>query len=239
MSTLLISDLHLSPQCPAVSEAFFNLLKNESVKFDSLYILGDLFDTWIGDDDPEPFSHQVISALKKLSDSGVSVYLMQGNRDFLIGKKFSHDTGCILLGDYHVCELEGKKVLLLHGDTLCTRDKQYQRYRHIARSGFLRWVLMHLPLKVRQRIAAKWRSQSIESNSNKSENIMDVSPQEVEKIMEKYCIDTIIHGHTHRPNRHKHLHGERLVLGDWGQNGWFVRITDKTTIELVSFEIQH
>ena len=102
----------------------------------------------------------------------------------------------------------------------------------------MRWVLVHLPLKVRQRIAAKWRSQSMESNSNKSENIMDVSPQEVEQTMEKYCIDTMIHGHTHRPNRHKHLHGERLVLGDWGQNGWFIRIKDKGTLDLVSFKIK-
>jgi UDP-2,3-diacylglucosamine hydrolase len=238
MSTLLISDLHLSPQCPAVSEAFFGFLKNEAVHSNALYILGDLFETWIGDDDPEPFSRQVILALKTVSDSGVSVYFMQGNRDFLIGKKFSHDTGCTLLDDYHTCELEGKKVLLLDGDTLCTRDKQYQRFRRIARSRLLRWVLMHLPLKVRQRIAAKLRSQSMESNSNKSENIMDVSPQEVEQTMKKYCIDTIIHGHTHRPNRHKHLHGERLVLGDWGQNGWFIRIKDKGTIDLVSFKIK-
>ena len=237
MSTLLISDLHLSPQHPAVSEAFFNFLKNEAINSQSLFILGDLFEAWIGDDDQGLLSRQVVSALKEVTDKGTSVYLMHGNRDFLISRKFSYETGCKLLPDYYIHEAGNKKILLLHGDTLCTQDKQYQLFRRVVRSRFFFRSVMQLPVKTRQNIAEKLRLKSKKFNANKPENIMDVSLPEVERVMSKYSVDVMIHGHTHRPGRHKNLRGERLVLGDWGENGWFIRIKDKGTLNLVSFKI--
>tara|TARA_B110000196_G_scaffold286377_1_gene270025 strand:+ start:283 stop:996 length:714 start_codon:yes stop_codon:yes gene_type:complete len=237
MSSLLISDAHLSPSHPEICEAFFKFLENEAINTKSLYILGDLFEAWIGDDDQEPLSRKVVLHLKKLTDKGVAVFLMQGNRDFLYGTTFTEQTGCKLLPDHHVLNYKNKKILLLHGDTLCTDDKQYQRFRRIARSSFLRWLLIKLPLGTRQKMAESWRSKSIQFNANKPENIMDVSVSEVDRVMKKYSADIMIHGHTHRPKRHQHLHGERIVLGNWGEYGWFIRIKDEATLDLISFKI--
>lgn len=237
MTTLLISDLHLSPDRPAVSRAFFDFLKNEAQQARALYILGDLFEAWVGDDDPAPLSRDVISALKELADSGTELYFMQGNRDFLIDKRFARETGCTLLSDHHVAQLEGQNILLLHGDTLCIGDEQYQKFRRKARHPVFRWCLNRLPLKTRQNIATSWRAKSMKVNSNKSDNIMDVTPSEVERVMEAYQVNTMIHGHTHRPNRHQHKNGERIVLGDWHHHGWFIRVTDNTPPELISFPI--
>jgi len=237
MSTLLISDLHISPERPTVTQAFLDFLKNQAAEANELYILGDLFEAWVGDDDPAPLSREVISALKALTDRGTRLYIMQGNRDFLLDKRFARETGCKLLPDHYVAQLEGHKILLLHGDTLCIGDEQYQKFRRKARHPIFRWCLNHLPLKTRQNIATSWRSKSMKVNSNKSDNIMDVTPSEVERLMEQYQVNTMIHGHTHRPNRHQHKNGERLVLGDWHQNGWYIRVTEKAAPELISFTI--
>lgn len=237
MPTLLISDLHLSPERPAVTQAFLGFLKDQAQQANALYILGDLFEAWVGDDDPAPLSREVIAALKVLTDNGTELYLMQGNRDFLIDKRFARETGCTLLPDHHVAELENHKILLLHGDTLCISDVQYQKFRRKARHPIFRWCLNHLPLRTRQNIAKNWRAKSMNANANKPDNIMDVTASEVERQMEKYQVTTMIHGHTHRPNRHQHKQGERLVLGDWHHHGWFIRITDNTPPELISFPI--
>lgn len=237
MSTLLISDLHLSPERPTVTQAFLDFLKNQAAEANALYILGDLFEAWVGDDDPAPLSREVISALKVLTDSGTHLYVMQGNRDFLLDKRFARETGCTLLPDHYVTQLEGHKVLLLHGDTLCIGDEQYQKFRRKARHPLFRWCLNHLPLKTRQNIATSWRAKSMKVNSNKSDNIMDVTPSEVERVMEEYQVNTMIHGHTHRPNRHDHKNGERMVLGDWHHQGWYIRVTEMSGAELSSFPI--
>ncbi|HEB26401.1 MAG TPA: UDP-2,3-diacylglucosamine diphosphatase [Porticoccus sp.] len=192
----------------------------------------------VGDDDPAPLSREVIAALKVLTDNGTGLYLMQGNRDFLIDKRFARETGCTLLPDYYVAQLEGHNLLLLHGDTLCTGDEQYQRFRRKARHPVFRWCLNHLPLRTRQNIAKNWRAKSMNANSNKPDNIMDVTASEVERQMEKYQVNTMIHGHTHRPNRHQHKQGERLVLGDWHHHGWYIRVTERTEPELISFPIK-
>jgi UDP-2,3-diacylglucosamine hydrolase len=239
MPTLLISDLHLSPERPAVTQAFLGFLKDQAQQANALYILGDLFEAWVGDDDPAPLSREVIAALKVLTDNGTKLYLMQGNRDFLIDKRFARETDCTLLPDHYVAQLEGHNLLLLHGDTLCTGDEQYQRFRRKARHPIFRWCLNHLPLKTRQNIAKNWRAKSMDVNSNKPDNIMDVTASEVERQMEKYQVSTMIHGHTHRPNRHQHKQGERLVLGDWHHHGWYIRVTKKTEPELISFPINH
>ena len=239
MSTLLISDLHLSPERPAVTQAFLDFLKNQATKANALYILGDLFEVWVGDDDPAPLSREVIAALKALTDNGTALYVMQGNRDFMIGKHFARETGCTLLPGHYVAQLEGHNVLLLHGDTLCIDDEQYQRFRHKTRRPFFLWCLNRLPLSTRQKIADNGRAKSRAVNANKSENIMDVTPSEVERLMEQYQVNTMVHGHTHRPNCHQHDNGERLVLGDWHHQGWYIRVTEKTEPELVSFTIEN
>ncbi|MBQ0712168.1 MAG: UDP-2,3-diacylglucosamine diphosphatase [Porticoccus sp.] len=239
MPTLLISDLHLSPERPAVTQAFLGFLKDQAQQANALYILGDLFEAWVGDDDPAPLSREIITALKALTDNGTELYLMQGNRDFLIDKRFARETGCTLLSDHHVAELEGHKILLLHGDTLCISDVQYQKFRRKARHPLFRWCLNHLPLSTRQNIAKNWRAKSMNANANKPDNIMDVTASEVERQMEKYQVNTMIHGHTHRPNRHQHKQGERLVLGDWHHHGWYISITENVTPELISFPIKN
>ncbi len=237
MSTLLISDLHLSPERPAVTQAFLDFLKNQAAEANALYILGDLFEVWVGDDDPASLSQEVIAALKALTYSGTTLFVMQGNRDFMIGKRFARETSCTLLPDHYVAQLEGHKILLLHGDTLCIDDEQYQRFRRKTRRPFFLWCLNRLPLSTRQKIADNGRAKSRAVNANKSENIMDVTPSEVERLMEQYQVNTMIHGHTHRPNRHQHKNGERLVLGDWHHNGWYIQVTEKAGAELRSFPI--
>ena len=238
MSTLLISDLHLSPERPEVTQAFLDFLSTEASEANALYILGDLFEAWIGDDDPSELSRSVISKLRALTDQGTKLYFLHGNRDFLIHKRFARETNCTLLPEHHVTKLEGHKVLLLHGDTLCIDDEDYQRFRRKARHPISRWILSHLPLKKRQKIARDWRAKSMAINSNKSDNIMDVTPAEVERLFEQYQVSTMIHGHTHRPNRHQHKNGERFVLGDWHHHGWYIRITEKAKLELSSFPIE-
>lgn len=227
MTTFFISDLHLAPERPEVSRAFFHFLSNEARGAGALYILGDLFEAWIGDDDPSELSQLVVTALADLHASGTQLYFQHGNRDFMVGKRFARDTGAVLLPDRHVVDLYGEPVLLLHGDTLCTDDLDYQRFRRRVRNRFAIWLLGRLPLKKRLEIATRWRAGSKEANSNKPEYIMDVNQQAVEQQLRKFGVKRMIHGHTHRPQRHQiELDGEaceRIVLGDWHDNAWLLR----------------
>ena len=222
MQALLISDLHLSPERPVVTEAFKKFLSQQASRAESLFILGDLFEAWIGDDDPAPLAGEVKAAIKTLTDRGVKVFFQQGNRDFLIGKRFARETGCTLLPDFYVTRFNGVKTLLLHGDLLCTEDTEYQRYRRRVRHPASRWLLSHLPLKRRQKIAAQWRAKSMAANANKPENILDVTGEAVEKAFAEFNVSRMIHGHTHRPGVHSHPQGKRLVLGDWHDRGWYI-----------------
>lgn len=237
MVLLFISDLHLSKERPAITRAFFHFLDEQAAGASALYILGDLFEAWIGDDDPEALACDVKAALSKLSGNGVHVYFLHGNRDFLVGKRFARETGCTLLGDYHVIGAGGQNILLCHGDTLCTGDASYQKFRRKVRNPVYRWLLGHLPLKKRLRIAAEWRAKSMAANSNKPDNIMDVTPAEVERQLMAHNAAVMIHGHTHRPAVHQHDNGERVVLGDWGDLGWYVRI-DGEHLDLVDFPLE-
>lgn len=237
MSVLLISDLHLSPERPAVTRAFFAFLRHQAREAEALYILGDLFESWIGDDDPTRLPREVIGELKQLSDSGTRLYFIHGNRDFMIARRFARETGCTLLPEHHVARLGGEPVLLLHGDTLCTEDEAYQKFRRISRNRPLQFVMRHLPLKKRQQIAADLRRKSMNANANKADNIMDVTPAEVERKMKAFGVKRMIHGHTHRPDRHVLPCGERLVLGDWHHHGWYIRCEDGREPELISFPI--
>ena len=236
MTLLFISDLHLSRERPAITRAFFHFLDQKAKTADALYILGDLFEAWIGDDDPEPLARQAVAALRELTDSGVPVYFLHGNRDFLIGSRFARETGCTLLGDYHVLEVDDQRILLCHGDTLCTEDKDYQKFRRKVRNPFYRWLLAHLPLKRRQRIARDWRARSMAANANKAENIMDVTESEVNAALSAHKAQILIHGHTHRPGVHSHEQGDRVVLGDWESRGWYIRI-EGDQLDLIDFVI--
>lgn len=236
MTDLLISDLHLSPQRPAITRAFFDFLQHRAQAADSLYILGDLVEAWLGDDDPDPLSRELVRQLRALSDSGTRLYFLHGNRDFLIGTGFARETGAVLLGDYQVMEGPAGRILLCHGDTLCSDDLEYQKFRRRVRNPAIRWLLAHLPLRHRQQLARKWRTQSSAANSNKPANIMDVNDATVAQVMADYRCDTLIHGHTHRPGEHSYSWGKRIVLGDWHQRGWYVEINDHA-IQLHAFVI--
>lgn len=244
MKTLLISDLHLSPEHPAVTAAFRRFLKDRARGCEALYILGDLFEAWIGDDDPAELSQTIIAELKTLSNTGVSIYFLHGNRDFAIGRRFAEETGCHLLEELHLVDLYGETVLLLHGDTLCTEDIEYQRARRLIRNPLLLMLAKHLPLKIRRKIALKGREKSRASTSNKNDYIMDVSHTEVLKTLLKQGVNTMIHGHTHRPDDHHFTletvdgthQGRRIVLGDWGDKGWVIEASSEG-LQLESFPI--
>jgi len=236
MAILFISDLHLSPERPTVTRAFYEFLQQQTDSVEALYILGDLFEAWIGDDDNSPLSLEVQQALKQLSASGVSLYIQHGNRDFLLGKRFATNTGATLLSDEHIVNYGSHRALLMHGDTLCTDDLDYQRFRRKARHPVYQWALRRLPLKRRQKLATDWRAKSRAANSNKPSAIMDVNADAVDQVMQKHRVNTLIHGHTHRPKRHVVSSGERIVLGDWHDQGWMIKLNN-SGFKLQCFDI--
>ncbi|NVD06269.1 UDP-2,3-diacylglucosamine diphosphatase [Vibrio sp. JPW-9-11-11] len=235
MTTLFISDLHLSPSTPATTECFVRFMRQEAVKADALYVLGDLFEFWIGDDDRSQFANQIRAEFKNLTDSGVPCYFTQGNRDFLIGQRFSRQTGVKLLGDETVIDLYGRKALVLHGDTLCTQDVKYLEYRKKVHQPWLQWVFNRIPMSIKKKIVSKVQSGINTEKQTKSLDIMDVTQSEVELVMQSHQVDLMIHGHTHRPNVHTFERNQkaytRIVLGDWYTQG-SVLVFDKNHFEL-------
>ena len=225
---LLISDLHLEEERPDISRAFLHFLDTRARQAEALYILGDFFEVWIGDDAMSPFQHGIAGALRRLSDSGTRIYLMHGNRDFLLGKAFCREAGCTLLGEPHTVELAGEKVLLMHGDSLCTRDIGYQKMRRLLRNPLSLFILRNLPLNTRHQLARKLRSESRSQTRMKASDIVDVTPAEVQRVMGRYGVKTLIHGHTHRPDVHAlQVDGQparRIVLGDWDKYGWALQV---------------
>lgn len=226
MSVLFISDLHLAPERPAVTRAFLSFLRDQASEVEALYILGDLFEAWVGDDDPTELAAQVQASLGQLSQSGVKLYIQHGNRDFLIGRRFIQRCGAALLDDEHLVQHQGQTALVMHGDSLCTDDVDYQRFRRKARNPIYKWCLAHLPLKRRQKLASDWRAKSMSANSNKATAIMDVNSTAVDAVMVKHQIETLIHGHTHRPDTHQVSQGQRIVLGDWHDLGWVITMSE-------------
>lgn len=235
MTTLFISDLHLTPQAPEITECFTHFMQTQAIKADALYVLGDLFEFWVGDDDKSPFARQIRDEFKRLTDTGVPVFFTQGNRDFLVGKRFAKQTGVTLLGDETVIDLYGRNAVVLHGDTLCTQDTKYLEFRAKVHQPWLQWVFNRIPMFIKQKIVAKVQSDIRDDKSTKSLEIMDVTPSEVEKVMQQHHVDLMIHGHTHRPNIHS-LETEdgnktRIVLGDWYTQG-SILVYDKNGYEL-------
>ncbi|MGF1720406.1 UDP-2,3-diacylglucosamine diphosphatase [Vibrio kyushuensis] len=223
MTTLFISDLHLSPSRPDITQCFLDFMRNEAIHAKTLYVLGDLFEFWIGDNDNSDFSIQVQQEFKRLTDLGIECYFTQGNRDFLIGKRFAKQTGMTLLDDETVIDLYGRKAVILHGDTLCTLDVKYLEYRKKVHQPWLQWVFNRIPFFLKRKIVSKVQSDIKEEKQTKSLDIMDVTPDEVISVMDKYSVDLMIHGHTHRPNIHRlnvsSGEGIRIVLGDWYTQG--------------------
>ncbi|WP_115718289.1 UDP-2,3-diacylglucosamine diphosphatase [Gallaecimonas mangrovi] len=234
---LFIADLHLSPERPDIFEAFRRFMTTEAPKAEALYVLGDLFEAWIGDDDNSTFNQAVIALFKANADQGVAQFFVHGNRDFLIGKRFAKAAGMTLLPETAVIDLYGTSALVMHGDTLCTLDTDYQAFRKKSRSKFWQWRMQLLPLWLRRRIARKARAKSQASNAMKSDAIMDVTPAEVDNVIAKYQVPLLIHGHTHRPNRHQHPGAERIVLGDWYEQGSVLVVTPNSiSLEKRPFE---
>ncbi|RMQ46668.1 UDP-2,3-diacylglucosamine hydrolase [Pseudomonas cichorii] len=228
---LLISDLHLEEKRPDITRAFLDLLSGRARTATALYILGDFFEVWVGDDAMSPFQSSICQALRELSDSGTQVFLMHGNRDFMIGKAFCKAAGCTLLNDPSVVPLNGEPVLLMHGDSLCTRDEGYIRMRRYLRNPLSLWILRHLPLNTRHKLARKLRNESRAQTRMKANDIVDVTPEFIPQVMEQYGVRTLIHGHTHRPAIHKLQIGDqtaqRIVLGDWDRQGWALQVDEQ------------
>ncbi|KMV36191.1 MULTISPECIES: UDP-2,3-diacylglucosamine diphosphatase [Franconibacter] len=238
MATLFIADLHLCAEEPAITAGFLRFLAGEARQADALYILGDLFEAWIGDDDPNPLHAQIAAAIRTLVESGVPCYFIHGNRDFLLGKRFARESGMQLLPEEKVLNLYGKRVLIMHGDTLCTDDVGYQAFRAKVHQPWLQTLFLALPLFIRKRIAAKMRAGSQSANRVKDMAIMDVNPQAVAETLERHRVQHLIHGHTHRPAVHGlKANGEpafRYVLGAWHTQGSMIKVTAES-IELIAF----
>lgn len=228
MTTLFISDLHLEESRPDITDAFLGFLQEKAHGVEQLYILGDFFEAWIGDDERTPLQEQIAAALCAVSESGTEIFLMHGNRDFLIGHDFCDRAGATLLDDPTVVDLYGTPTLLMHGDSLCTADVEYQKFRANMRNPQWQQMILQRPLADRQQMARQLREISMTKNQGKAETIMDVTPEEVVKDMEAHGVQRLIHGHTHRPAEH-HLQAngqpaKRIVLGDWDTHVWWLEV---------------
>lgn len=225
--SLFISDLHLDPSRPEHLQALANLLDEHAGRADVLYVLGDLFEAWIGDDDDSEFNVSAEQVFKRFSSAGSKLYFMHGNRDFMLGKEFAQRCGGELLAEYSVVDLYGRPTLLLHGDSLCIEDEKYQQFRTMVRNEAWQQDMLAKTLQERRMIAQFMRMQSQQGNSNKADNIMDVTPAEVIRALDQAAVRDMIHGHTHRPAVHDVVSangaGKRFVLGDWGDTLWLIR----------------
>ena len=242
MQTLFIADLHLSANRPDITKRFQQFMMEEAIHADALYVLGDLFEMWVGDDDQSPFHQTIIQSFRQLTESGVPCYFIHGNRDFLIQSRFAQASGITLLPEEIVIDLYHTPTLILHGDTLCTLDEKYQNYRKKVHQPWLQKLFLALPLIWRQKIGDNMRQNSQQTNNQKSNRIMDVTPDAVEMAFKCHGVQNMIHGHTHRPNvHHSQLQNTKLtrtVLGDWYEQGSVLICTPKgQTLEQRPFQV--
>ena len=213
---LFVSDLHLSPDTPNTLAAFFAFLQNQAVHATQLYVLGDLFEYWPGDDDVDsPFPQQVCQELKRVSDQGTKIFWLSGNRDFLVGSAFAAAAGLTLLNEPHTVEIGDRKILLVHGDAQCTDDTAYMAFRTQVRNTEWQAAFLARPLSERKSIIAGMREDSRAAQKEKSMAIMDVNPAQIAALFKTYAVNLLIHGHTHRPDIHHTPEGVRYVLPDW------------------------
>ena len=228
MTALFVSDLHLDDARPRLVEAFENLLATQTADVQALYILGDLFESYIGDDDDATLNARVARATRKVSDAGVAVYFMHGNRDFLLDREFAERAGMTLLDDPAVIDLSDERVLLMHGDTLCTDDAAYLQFRKLVRDPDWQRAFLAKPLTERRAFAAQARGESRKHTASAKPEIMDVNQAAVEAAMRAHGVRRLIHGHTHRPATHHFqldgIKAERIVLGDWYEQSSVTKI---------------
>ncbi len=236
MSIFFISDLHLEQNKPHLTKAFENFINSKINSRDELFILGDFFEQWIGDDNEDSFIKSIKNILKAKTARGLKIHFMHGNRDFLIGDKFCEEVGVKLLDDPFIINLNGKKVMLMHGDSLCTDDKAYQDFRNLVRNKDWQEDFLSKDLMERKEVAKNLREISSLENKSKDEAIMDVNQNEVLKVIRNYSIDVLIHGHTHRPCIHDENGVPRMVLGDWGDFLWFIK-SSKGNLNLIKEKI--
>jgi UDP-2,3-diacylglucosamine hydrolase len=226
MSRIFVSDVHLDAGTPEASEQFFAFLRTQAARAEALYILGDLFEVWVGDDDPDPEKGRVVGALRALTDSGVACFVIHGNRDFLLGRRFCDEAGVRLLPDPIVIELEGERVLVTHGDALCTDDHAYQELRSSVRTAEWQKKFLALPFAVRDSFANQARKGSKAHTARAAPQIQDVNAAAVETAFRTARVRRMIHGHTHRPAVHDMVvDGEavqRIVLGAWYEEGSYL-----------------
>ena len=236
MHSLFISDLHLHESRSQITRAFFQFLHTQAIHAEALYILGDFFDAWIGDDDDSELANDIANALHLLNAQGVAIYFMHGNRDFLLGEHYAQRAGMQIIPEGTVINLYGTPTLLVHGDALCTSDIEYQQFRTMVRSPQWQQQVLAQPLAARRALAAQLREKSQSMNSLKAEDIMDVTEAEVIAQLQQANVTHMIHGHTHRPARHllevNNQTAERLVLGDWHDWGWCI----KASAEAIALE---
>jgi UDP-2,3-diacylglucosamine hydrolase len=229
VTTLFVSDLHLDPARPEITALFLRFLREEAGEAEALYILGDLFEAWVGDDQPGEPADSVRAALRALAEGGTPVYVMRGNRDFLFGARFAADCGAQLLPDPAVVTLYGVPTLLMHGDLLCTGDSAYQAFRAMVRAPEWQADFLAQPLAARQEFAAKARAASKQHQAGTMESIMDVDQAAVSATLSRFGVTRLIHGHTHRPAIHSFLlddqPAQRIVLGDWYDQGSVLRVS--------------
>lgn len=223
MTAIFIADLHLEEARPEIAAIFFRFLQKEARNAQALYILGDLFEVWIGDDDNSTFNQGIIQALRQTVRLGTQVYIMRGNRDFLLGRRFQREAACQLLPDTHKIKVGGEATLLMHGDTLCTLDEKYLRFRKKSRNFFVQKLFLLKSLAKRRELAQSARRMSADHTKNATPEIMDVTPSEVERVMLKHRVRRLIHGHTHRPAVHEFQlasqRASRIVLAPWHVKG--------------------
>lgn len=238
MSTLFIADLHLDEQRPEITRALLHFLETHARSAEALYILGDFFEVWVGDDDQTPMIESVRQGLRTLADHGTAIYLQHGNRDFLIGQCFAQSCGAQLIPEHQVISPYGQPLLLLHGDQLCLEDTDYLAFRQQVRAASWQRDFLSQSLEQRKAIARHIRETSRDLSRQKPQTLMDVTPAEVTRVMNQAGVDTLIHGHTHRPAVHtladRH---QRIVLGDWDSNGWYLQWHADNRFELIDFPI--
>ena len=242
MTNYFISDLHMESIESSITSTFSEFLKRLN-QDDTLYILGDLFESWIGDDNTSELSHFVTDQLNSLSKKGIRIGLMHGNRDFLIGPDFCNAASIELMNDPYIIEINGEKAMLTHGDQLCTDDHEYQAFRSVVRNPIWQKDFLNFPISKREKIAGETKDASKHSKANKTMEIMDVNPDAVLKAFENNAVEIMIHGHTHRPNVHKISNDQnkftRYVLGDWSKESAIILKWDDNGIEFLDLADSH
>ncbi len=239
MTSWFISDLHLAPEETRITAGFLDFL-SKTQSNQHLYILGDFFNYWVGDDIVDPYIEKIKQALQDTTKRGVKLFFMHGNRDFLVGKQFCKDINATLLDDPTLVNLNGEAVLLMHGDSLCTKDQEYMQFRAMVRSKDWQQNFLSQSVADRLAFAQKAREASLKGNAMKDMDILDVTLSEVNKLMTDHNVTRMIHGHTHRPNTHDFKHQgkpmQRIVLGDWYTQGWYLKV-DELGYHLVDFDL--